>query len=84
VDVRTEILRSLRRSEGFVVETASGRFGTVEAFRDGDGRDTADALVVRTGFLGRRRMLINVDDVGAVRPREAVVQLRSKWMAARV
>ena len=62
-----------------MVETASGRFGIVEAFRDGGG-GMADLLVVRTGWLGRRRMLVSVDDVGAVRPREGVVQLRSKWM----
>lgn len=83
MDIRAEISRSLRRSEGFVVETASGRFGTVESFRDGAGRDKADLLVVRAGWLGRRRMLVSVDDVAAVRPREGVVQLRSKWMTVR-
>jgi hypothetical protein len=80
VDVRAEISAKLRRSEGFVVETASGRFGTVEAFRDGGGSSATDLLVVRAGWLGRRRILISVDDVAAVRPREEVVQLRSKWM----
>ena len=63
-----------------MVETESGRFGIVEAFRDGGDNDMADALVVRAGWLGRRRVLVSVDDVGAVRPREGVVQLRSKWM----
>jgi hypothetical protein len=81
VDVRAEIAARLRRSEGFAVETPSGRFGTVEAFRDGRGVATTDVLVVRAGRFGRRRILISVDDVAAVRPRDEVVQLRSKWMS---
>jgi hypothetical protein len=80
VDVRAEIAARLRRSAGFAVETQSGRFGTVEAFRDGGGVATTDVLVVRAGRFGRRRILISVDDVAAVRPRDEVVQLRSKWM----
>ena len=80
MDVRAEIAARLRRSEGFAVETRSGRFGTVEAFRDGGGVATTDVLVVRAGRFGRRRILISVDDVAAVRPRDEVVQLRSKWM----
>lgn len=84
MDVRAEMSTRLRRSEGFVVETASGRFGTVEAFRDGGGGVMADLLVVRAGWLGRRRMMISVDDVAAVRPRERVVELRSKWMTMQV
>jgi len=75
----------LRESEGFVVETSSGRVGTVEAFRAGGGSVMADALVVKVGGrLGRRRVMISVDDVAAVRPREKLVQLRSKWMSMRV
>jgi hypothetical protein len=69
----------LRSSEGWVVESAAGRFGTIEAFREGGGR-MADTLVVRAGWRGRRRMMISVDDIAAVRPRERVVELRSKWM----
>jgi hypothetical protein len=80
MDIRTEITAKLRRSEGFAVETASGRFGKVEAYRDGGGGSRTDLLVVRAGWRGRRRILISVDDVAAVRPREEVVQLRSKWM----
>jgi hypothetical protein len=81
--MRAEIARSLRRSEGFAVETASGRFGTVEAYRDGGDDEMAGVLVVRAGWLGRRRMLVSVDDVSSVRPREAIVRLRSKWMTVR-
>jgi hypothetical protein len=80
LDMRAEIARSLRRSEGFAVESAAGRFGTVEAYRDGGDGETAGVLVVRAGWRGRRRMLVSVDDVGSVRPREGVVRLRSKWM----
>lgn len=83
MDVRAEISMRLRRSEGFAVETASGRLGTVEAFRDGGGGGRTDLLVVQAGWRGRRRILISVDDVAAVRPREELVQLRSKWMTIR-
>ncbi|MFZ0341182.1 MAG: hypothetical protein WAL31_02460 [Gaiellaceae bacterium] len=80
VDIRAEISTRLRRAEGFSVETASGRLGTVAAFQDGGGSGMTDLLVVQAGWRGRRRILISVDDVAAVRPREEVVQLRSKWM----
>lgn len=79
MDVRAEMSTRLRSSEGWVVESPSGRFGTIEAFRDGGGR-RSDLLVVRAGWRGRRRMMISIDDIAAVRPRERVVQLRSKWM----
>ena len=80
MDIRAEISTRLRRAEGFSVETASGRLGTVAAFQDGGGSGMTDLLVVQAGWRGRRRILISVDDVAAVRPREEVVQLRSKWM----
>jgi hypothetical protein len=81
--MRAEIARSLRRSEGFAVETSSGRFGTVEAYRDGGDSEAAGVLVVRAGWRGRRRMLVSVDDVGSVRPLEGVVRLRAKWITVR-
>ena len=84
MEVEVDPLARFRGSEGFAVETASGRLGTVEAFcsRGASGMD--NVLVVRAGRLGRRRMIIGVDDIAAVRRSERVVQLRSRWMAMQV
>jgi uncharacterized membrane protein YdbT with pleckstrin-like domain len=66
----------LRQSEGFAVESPSGHFGTVEGVRGG----TRDFLVVRSGWLGRRRTLISVEDISEVLPRQKLVRLRSRFM----
>jgi hypothetical protein len=77
VEARSDLATRLRRSQGFVVETATGRFGTVEDFRVG----APGFLVVRAGWLGRRRVMISIEDVSAVLPRQKVVRLRSTWMS---
>lgn len=76
VEAGSDLARRLRRSEGFVVETAAGRFGTVEGFQVG----VPGFLVVRAGLFGRRRVKISVDDVSAVLPRQRRIRLRSTWM----
>ncbi len=76
METRSDLPTRLRHSEGFVVESPTGRFGTVEGFRDG----THEFLVVRAGWLGRRRMMISVDDISEVLPRQKVVRLRSRFM----
>jgi len=81
VDAATELPLRLRRLEGFVVETGSGRVGTVVGFRLGSGEGMPDFLVVRTGRLARRRMMISVADIAKVIPHQGVVRLRVKWMA---
>ena len=76
VEARADLPTRLRHSEGFAVETPTGHFGTVEGFRGG----AHDFLVVRSGWLGRRRMMISVDDISEVLPRQKLVRLRSRWM----
>lgn len=76
METRSDLPTRLRRSEGFVVETTAGRFGTVERFQGG----VPGFLVVRAGLLGRRRVKINADDVSAVLPRQRRIRLRSTWM----
>jgi len=76
VETRSDLPTRLRHSEGFVVETPSGRFGTVEGLRGG----TPDFLVVRSGWLGRRRMMISLEDISEVLPRQKLVRLRPRYM----
>jgi hypothetical protein len=80
METRTDLPTRLRKSQGFVVETAAGRFGTVDGFHAGTRSGVPDFLVVRAGLLGRRRVMISVDDVSAVLPRQRRVRLRSSWM----
>jgi uncharacterized membrane protein YdbT with pleckstrin-like domain len=63
-----------------MVETAAGRFGTVEGFRAGGRSGTPDFLVVRAGWFGRRRMMISVDDISEILPHQKRIRLRSSWM----
>lgn len=76
MEARADLPTRLRDSEGFAVETPTGRFGTVEGFRGGK----QDFLVVRSGWLGRRRTMISVEDISEVLPRQKLVRLRSRWM----
>lgn len=59
-----------------MVETATGRFGTVEDFHVG----VPGFLVVRAGLFGRRRVKISAEDVSAVLPSQRRIRLRSTWM----
>jgi len=79
VEARSELPTRLRHSEGFAVETPTGHFGTVEGVRSGAGGGAAH-LVVRSGWLGRRRMMISVDDISEVLPRQKLVRLRPRYM----
>lgn len=80
MQTRSDVPTKLRQSHGFAVETATGRFGTVEGFRAGTHSGMPSFLVVRAGLLGRRRMMISVDDVSQVLLRQKCVRLRSNWM----
>lgn len=76
---------TLRQSEGFVVESAGSRVGVVESLRYGatNGTRAPEFLVVRAGRLPRRRMMISVDDVREILPREKRVRLQATWMTIR-
>lgn len=58
----------LRRCEGFVVETSTRRIGRVDGIRYGLSQDEPEALAVRTGRLGRRLLLVSIENVDQVDP----------------
>lgn len=59
----------LARCEGFRVDSPDGRFGLVEAVMLRVRPDEADALVVRAGVLGRRLVIVPIEDVAEIAPR---------------
>ncbi|MCC6222011.1 MAG: hypothetical protein IT201_00795 [Thermoleophilia bacterium] len=65
----------LCQSEGFRVDTPEGRFGLVEAVMFRVRPDQPDALVVRAGVLGRRLVIVPVEDVADVTPRRERIAL---------
>lgn len=65
----------LARCEGFRVDSPEGRYGRVEAVMFRVRPDDPDALVVRTGVLGRRLVLVPADDVADVTPRRERISL---------
>jgi hypothetical protein len=58
----------LRRCEGFLVEMPTKRIGRVAGIRYGERSNEPAVLEVRTGFLGRRLLLISVDEVAEIAP----------------
>jgi hypothetical protein len=74
----------LAQAEGFLVESpTTGRIGIVEGLRFYSRHDRPDELVVRVGRLGRRSIIVAVDDVETVLPREKRLILRSDATIAR-
>ncbi len=65
----------LCRSEGFRVDSPEGRFGHVEAVMFRVRPDEPDALVVRTGVLGRRLVIVPIENVADVLPRRERIVL---------
>jgi hypothetical protein len=68
----------LHRCEGFRVESAKGEVGTVKGLRF-KGSTEPDFLEVRTGLFGRRVLLIPVERVEEIVPKEKRVVLRG-WV----
>lgn len=66
----------LCRSEGFRVDTPEGRYGMVEAVMFRVRPDEPDALIVRSGMLGRRLVIVPIEDVSDVVPRRQRIELR--------
>jgi hypothetical protein len=60
----------LCHSEGFRVDSESGRIGIVEHLRWDGSRTVPRALCVRAGLFGRRLLLIPVSEIKAVLPRQ--------------
>jgi hypothetical protein len=66
----------LRHAEGYEVESPAGRLGVLEEILFESRPDVPDFLVVRAGFLRRRRHVIAVRDVETIVPHERRVVLR--------
>jgi hypothetical protein len=66
----------LRRCDGFLVETRTKRIGRVVGVRYGERSNEPALLEVRGGFLGRKLMLIRVEDVLEITPESSRVILR--------
>jgi len=64
----------LHRCEGFRVESPKGRIGTVRGVRF-QGSIEPELLEVHAGLLGHRLLLIPVEEVKAILPRERRVVL---------
>ena len=65
----------LCRSEGFRVDSPEGRLGLVEAVMFRVRPDEPDALIVRAGVLGRRLVIVPIEDVADVLPRKERIVL---------
>lgn len=63
----------LRRCERFAVFAGARPLGVVDGIRYESRTDRPDVLEVRSGRLGRRLVLVQVDDVEAIDPDEEVV-----------
>ena len=80
VEARADLSARLLRTQGFIVETPAGDFGTVEAFRPSARPGTPGFLLVRGGWRGRRRRMVSVIDISAILPRERRIRIRSTGM----
>ena len=53
-----------------MVETPTRRIGRVVGIRYGESSNEPEVLEVRAGFLGRTLLLLSVDDIAALTPKE--------------
>jgi hypothetical protein len=67
----------LCRCQGFRVDSPEGRVGFVEEARFRSRVDRPDALAVRAGRVGRHLLIVPVDEVADIVPREERIVLRS-------
>jgi hypothetical protein len=67
----------LGRCEGFRVESSDGRVGVVAEVLFSSRIDRPDALVLRAGLFGRRTLVVPVDEIAEISPREKRVTLVS-------
>jgi hypothetical protein len=65
----------LRRCEGFLVETATRRIGRVTGIRYSVDTNEPDVIEVRAGLFGRTVLLISVNDIAEILPKERLVML---------
>jgi hypothetical protein len=67
----------LEHCEGFRVECDRGRLGFVEEVREPSTPFDRGVLGVRAGVLGRRLLLVPVDEVAHIVPRAETIWLKS-------
>ena len=74
----------LRDVDGYRVDSPppGSRIGFVDGVRLNPETGAPEALVVRVGMLGSRRLLIPLAAVAAVQPSRRVVVLSESWMLA--
>jgi PRC-barrel domain len=65
----------LRHCQGFRVDSADGRIGTVENVRFDGPSPEPQALVIRVGLFGKRLLIVPVSEVKAILPHERLVVL---------
>ncbi len=80
METRSDPSTWLRQSEGFLVESAGGRIGVVESLRYSARNGIPDFLIVRAGRFSRHRMMISVDDIREILPRQKRIRLQATWM----
>jgi hypothetical protein len=66
----------LSHCEGYLVESPSGRVGTVENVRFGKRLDRPDELLVRQGTIRRHHVWVATDDVAVINPNELRLRLK--------
>jgi hypothetical protein len=65
----------LRRCEGFRVDSPQGRVGFVEEVRYASRVDRPDVIAVRAGRLGRLLLIVPVEEIAEILPREERIVL---------
>lgn len=66
----------LSRCQDFHVLSPEGPIGVVQEIRYGSRQDRPDVLIVRSGLFGRRVLVIPVERVQEIIPREQRIVLR--------
>jgi hypothetical protein len=74
---------SLRRCEGFAVDSPSGRIGVVEGVRFGSSVDRPDVLEVKVGRVRQRLIVVGVDQIERILLDEERIELCSDPVSER-
>ena len=65
----------LQRCQGFLIETPTKRIGRVAGIRYREDNNLPQELEIRAGLLGRTLLLISVDDIAEIVPKQRRVVL---------
>lgn len=66
----------LHRCEGFRVDSPQGREGIVEELRFRSNAERPDSFAIRTGWLRRRLIVVPIEQVDEILPRQNRIILR--------